>query len=132
MLDCAENRATVLGFGTIVEDSALLYRIPIPAGLDGQLAFRALTTTLAWFTPINPRHQGDRRASLDISPGTDEKYWITDARARCQPTDKTVVRGSLFHERRAGERAAVFVNNGALLLSITCRATAGELGEEIL
>jgi hypothetical protein len=131
VLDCAENRATLLGFGTIAADSALLYRIPIPAGLDGQRAFRALTTTLAWFTPINPRHQGYRRASLDISPGTDEKYWITDTRAPCQPTDKTIVRGSLFHERRAGERAAVFVDNGELLLRISCRATAGDLDEQI-
>jgi hypothetical protein len=131
VLDCAENRATLLGFGTITADSALLYRIPIPVELDRRLAFRALTTTLAWFTPINPRHQGYRRASLDISPGTEDKYWITDTRASCQPTDKTVVRGSLFHERRTGERAAVFVDNGELLLRITCRATAGDLGEEI-
>lgn len=131
VLDCTENRATLLGIGTIAADSALLYRIPIPAGLDGQRAFRALTTTLAWFTPINARHQGYRMATLDISPGTDEKYWITDTRAPCQPTDKTIVRGSLFHERRTGERAAVFVDNGELLLRVTCRATAGDLNEGI-
>lgn len=131
VLDCTENRATLLGFGTIAADSALLYRIPIPAGLDGQRAFRALTATLAWFTPINARHQGYRRAALDISPGTDEKYWIADKRDPCQPTDKTIVRGSLFHERRTGERAAVFVDNGELLLRVSCRATAGELDEEV-
>ena len=131
VLDCAENRATLLGFGTIAADSALLYRIPIPAGLDGQRAFRALTTTLAWFTPINARHQGYRRAALDVSPGTDEKYWIADNRDPWQPTDKTIVRGSLFHERRTGERAAVFVDNGELLLRISCRATAGELNEQV-
>lgn len=131
VLDCAENRATLLGFGTIAADSALLYRIPIPAGLDGQRAFRALTATLAWFTPINARHQGYRRAALDVSPGTDEKYWIADKRDPCQPTDKTIVRGSLFHERRTGERAAVFVDNGELLLRVSCRATAGELEEDV-
>lgn len=131
VLDCAENRATLLGFGTIAADSALLYRVPIPAGLDGQRAFRALTATLAWFTPINARHQGYRRAALDISPGTDEKYWIADKRDPCQPTDKTIVRGSLFHERRTGERAAVFVDNGELLLRVSCRATAGDLEEEV-
>lgn len=131
VLDCTENRATLLGFGTIAADSALLYRIPIPAGLDGQRAFRALTTTLAWFTPITVRHQGYRRAALDISPGTDEKYWIAEKRSPCQPTDKTIVRGSLFHERRTGEQATVFVDNGELLLRISCRATAGELNEEI-
>ncbi len=131
VLDCAENRATLLGFGTIAADSALRYRIPIPTELEGQRAVRALTMTLAWFTPINARHQGYRRAALDISPATEEKYWIADRRDPCQPTDKTIVRGSLFHERRTGERAAVFVDNGELRLRITCRATAGELNEEV-
>lgn len=131
VLDCTENRATLLGIGNIAADSALLYRIPIPGGLDGQRAFRALTTTLAWFTPINARHQGYRRAALDISPGTDEKYWITDQRDPHQPTDKAIVRGTLFHERRTDERAAVFVDNGELLLRISCRTPAGELDEEV-
>lgn len=131
VLDCTENRATLLGIGSITADSALLYRIPIPGGLDGQRAFRALTATLAWFTPINSRHQGYRRAALDISPGTNEKYWITEQRDPHQPTDRAIVRGTLFHERRTGERAAVFVDNGELLLRISCRATAGELDEEV-
>lgn len=131
VLDCAENRATLLGVGTIAAQSALLYRIPIPAGLDGQRAFRALTVTLAWFTPINARHQGYRVASLDVSPGSEEKYWLVDDRDSCQPTDKTIVRGSVFHERRTGEKAAVFVDDGNLLLRVSCRATAGELAEEI-
>jgi hypothetical protein len=131
VLDCTENRATLLGIGTIATDSALLYRIPIPSGLDGQRAFRALTVTLAWFTPINARHQGYRKASLDVSPGSEEKYWLVDERDSGQPTDKTIVRGSVFHERRTGEKAAVFVDNGDLLLRVSCRATAGELAEEI-
>lgn len=131
VIDCTENRATLLGIGSIAADSALLYRIPIPAGLDGQRAFRTLTTTLAWFTPINARHQGYRRAALDLSPGTDEKYWITDKREPCQPSDKAVVRGSVFHERRTGARAAVLVDNGELFLRVSCRATAGALEEQI-
>jgi hypothetical protein len=131
VLDCTENRATLLGTGTIATGSALLYRIPIPSGLNGQRTFRALTVTLAWFTPINARHQGYRKASLDVSPGSEEKYWLVDERDSGQPTDKTIVRGSVFHERRTGEKAAVFVDNGDLLLRVSCRATAGELAEEI-
>ena len=131
MLDCTENRATLLGIGNIAANSALLYRIPIPDELNSRLAFRALTATLAWFAPINVHHQGYRRAALDISPGTDEKYWITDQRAPNQPTDKAIARGTLFHERRTGERAAVFVDNGELLLRISCRTPAGELDEEV-
>lgn len=42
----------------------------------------------------------------------------------------SIVRDSLFHERRTGERAAMFEGNGELLLRVSCRATAGALEEE--
>src|SRR3546814_18057247 len=90
ILDCTENRATLLGIGTIATDSALLYRIPIPAGLDGQRAFRALTTTLAWFTPINARHPGYPMAALDISTSEerrDGKECASTCRPRCPPNN---------------------------------------------
>jgi hypothetical protein len=130
VLDCAENRATMLGYGTISPDSALLYRIPLPPGLDGVRAFRALTVTLAWFSPINSRHQGYRMAALDVSSAAEEKYWITSER-QCQPTDKATMRGTVFHERRSGESATVFLDDGYVLLRVSCRAAAGELTENI-
>ena len=99
VLDCTENRATLLGWGTITPNSALLYRIPLPADLDGMRTFRALTVTLAWLSPVNARHQGYRMAALDVSPGSDEKYWIVSDREAYQPTDKATARGTLFHER---------------------------------
>ena len=130
-LDCAENRATLLGIGTIASDSALLYRIPLPGDLDGVRAFRALTVTLAWFSPINPRHQGYRMAALDVSPASEEKYWVVSDRYPYQPTDKAIARGTIFHERRSGERAVAFVDGGDLLIRVSCRAGAGDLQENI-
>jgi hypothetical protein len=131
VIECVENRATLLGFGTIAPDSALLYRIPLPADLNGIRAFRALTVTLAWFSPVNPRHQGYRMAALDVSAGSDEKYWLVSNRYACQPTDKATARGTVFHERRSGESAAVFVDDGHLLLRVSCRAPAGDLAESV-
>ena len=64
VLDCTENRATLVGYGTIAPDSALLYRVPLPAALNGIRALRALTLTLAWLSPVNSRHQGYRMAAL--------------------------------------------------------------------
>ena len=68
-------------------------------------------------------------AALDVSPGGDEKYWIALDREACQPTDKGTGRGTVFHERRSGENAAVFVDDGDLLLRVSCRASAGDLTE---
>ncbi|MBP2464784.1 hypothetical protein JOH52_000805 [Sinorhizobium meliloti] len=131
VLDCAENRATLLGTGTIDADSAVLYRIPLPDGLDGVRALRGLTTTLAWFSPVNPRHQGYRMAALDVSAASDDKYWMADERDSYQPTDKAVVRGTVCHERRTGEAARVFVDDGNLLLRVSCRAAAGTLADPV-
>jgi hypothetical protein len=131
VLDCAENRATLLGYGTIAPDSAILYRFPLPPGLDGIRAFRALTVTLAWFSPINSRHQGYRMAALDVSSAAEEKYWVASTREPCQPTDKATMRGTVFHERRSGEQAAVFLDDGHVLLRVSCRGAAGELTEAI-
>jgi Subtilase family len=131
VLDCAANRATLVGYGTIAPGAGMLYRIPLPSGLDGVRALRALTVTLAWFSPLNSRHQGYRMAALDVSPGTDEKYWITSTREPCQPTDKATMRGTVFHERRSGESATVFMDDGHILLRVSCRATAGELTESV-
>jgi hypothetical protein len=129
VLECAENRGTLLGFGSVQTNSGLLYRVPLPADLDGARMFRALTVTLAWFSPVNARHQGYRMAALDVSPGSDEKYWIATERFPGQPTDKATARGTVFHERRFAEDAAVFADDGHLLLRVSCREGAGKLDE---
>jgi hypothetical protein len=130
VLDCTENRATLLGVGSIAPESSLLYRVPLPEGLDGIRALRAITITLGWFSPVNPRHQGYRMAALDIAAGSAEKYWIAPTRV-LQPTDKATARGTVFHERRTGESASVFVDDGQLLLRLTCRAPSGNLADSV-
>jgi hypothetical protein len=130
VLDCTENRATLLGVGSIAPESSLLYRVPLPYGLDGVRALRAITITLAWFSPVNPRHQGYKMAALDVSSGSDQKFWIAPQRS-LQPTDKAVARGTVFHERRTGDAASVFVDDGHLLLRLTCRAAAGNLTDNV-
>jgi len=130
VLDCTENRATLLGVGTIAAETSLLYSVPLPDGLDGVRALRALTITLAWFSPVNPRHQGYRMAALDVATGSEQKFWIAPERS-LQPTDKATARGTVFHERRIGEAASVFVDDGQLLLRLSCRAAAGNLTENI-
>lgn len=130
VLDCISNRATLLGYDSIRPGQGLLYKIPLPGTLDGRLAARTLTTTLAWMSPVNTRHQGYRMAALDISSGSDEKYWIAPSRS-CQPTDKATMRGTVFHEYRADTLATVFSDDGQLLLRVSCRASAGEYNEAV-
>jgi len=103
-----------------------LYRLPLPPGLEGERAIRTLSMTLAWLSPVNTRHQGYKMAALDISAASDDKWWITPDRI-IQPSDKSVGRGTLYHEHRTGEDARVFVDDGHMLIRISCRANAGNL-----
>ena len=131
VLDCTSSRATLLGWGEISANTFLRYRIPLPDDLDGKIVGRSAAVTLAWFSPVNPRHRGYRMAGLDVSAASEEKYWIVEDRDSLQPTDKAVVRGTVFHERRLGGSAKVFVDDGYLELRVSCRASAGELAEPI-
>ena len=130
VLDCTENRATLLGVGSIEPETSILYRVPLPDGLEGVRAPRTITITLAWFSPVNPRHQGYRMAALDIASGSNQKYWIAPDRS-LQPADKATARGTVFHEQRTGDGASVFIDDGHLLLRLTCRAPAGTLTESV-
>lgn len=69
-------------------------------------------------------------AALDVASGSDQKFWIAPQRS-LQPTDKATARGAVFHERRTGEAASVFVDEGYLLLRLTCRAAAGNLTDNV-
>lgn len=131
VLDCTENRATLLGWGTILADQHLLYRIPLPPEIESNVAVRDATVTLAWFSPINARHKGYRMAVLELSAGGTEKHWIVDDRVPTQPTDKAAARGTVIHERRRGDKAKVFVEDGHMLLRVSCRAGAGDMTDAV-
>ncbi|MBX5455046.1 MAG: S8 family peptidase [Acidobacteriia bacterium] len=134
VLACTENRATLLGYGEIAVGSALRYRIPLPPDLSairGKRILRSLTVTLAWFSPLNPRHQGYRMAALDISPEGNVTSQLVPDRLPSQPSDKSVRRGTVLHEQRQGVQAAVLADDEYLSLIVSCRATAGEYKDPV-
>ena len=131
IIACTAERATLIGYGEIAPNSASLCRIPLPPSLEGILEPRAVTVTLAWFSPINPRHQGYRMVALEAKPGGDKGLSLRVERAKAQPHDKAIDRGTVFHDRREGSRAAPYVDGGDMLLRIAARETAGEFTDRI-
>jgi hypothetical protein len=128
---CAPNRATLVGYGDASADgSANLYRIPLPASLERVTDPRAVTLSLAWFSPVNPRHASYRRAKLEIAP-TDFGTSIGVARESSQPSHVSVPRGSLFHVRYTGERAVPFIDDGHIAFRVYCREQGGALDQPI-
>lgn len=87
--------------------------------------------TVAWFSSVNPRHQGYRMTALEAGPGGEAGYSLALERVDAQPNYHAVKPGSVFHELREGERAAAFVDDGDLLLRISFRATAGTYAQPV-
>ena len=124
---CAVNRATMIGYGEIADDGqAALYRIPLPPSLAGLKQPRALTISLAWFSPIDIRHRAYRRAKLEVRPEKERDRFGVQ-RVKSQPSDKAIPRGSLFHVRFEGRRAAAFADGNTLALRLFCRKQGGAL-----
>ena len=130
-LSCAPNRATLVGHGTIVAREANIHRIPLPPSLERVTEPRALSITVAWFSPINSRHRAYRRAKLEVSPVRNLKMSAGVERSRGQPSDNSVPRGTVSHTRYEGHRAVPFVDDGNVMFRIYCREQAGALDQRV-
>ena len=128
---CASNRATFVGCGTIAAKEANVHQIPLPSSLDGQREPRTLTVTVAWFSPVNPGHSGYRMAKLEVDAVNKFEAAAGVKRRPEQPSDKSVPRGTVFHTRYHGEKAAPFIDDGHVLLRVYCRELAGRLDKPI-
>jgi hypothetical protein len=87
---------------------------------------RRVTVTLAWLSPVHPRHRNYRGASLWFEVENDKLS--TDRR---DAEWRSARNGTLQHEVFQGERASVFGEDETLLIKINCRADASPLQEAI-
>ena len=132
VLDCAENRATLIGWNTISSKETDRFAVPLPAELEGIAGFRALSVTIAWLTPITHSHRMYRLAKLKADPGGDKKFSIGAGNAKQQPSHNALGKGTVYHHRWEGEDAAEFVDGGNIVLDITCSPATGELDDPII
>jgi hypothetical protein len=112
----------MVGCGELADDAAHDYRIPLPTSLSGVRGFRRIVVTLAWFSPIQPRHRNYRGAALwfDIE---NEKL-----ATKREDTEWRVARnGTVQHEIFEGLRAAAFADGETLMVRVNCRSDAGSL-----
>ena len=63
VLDCAPNQATLVGYGEIGIEQSVIYRIPLPESLERVTVPRSLSITVAWLSPVKPKHQAYRGVS---------------------------------------------------------------------
>ena len=130
-VSCAPNRATLVGYGTIAAGEANIHRIPLPPSLERVTEPRSLTVTVAWFSPVNRRHQAYRRAKLEVSAPTKLETAAGVSRSSRQPSSFSVPRGTISHARYDGDKTVVFVDDGHVVLRVYCRKQAGALDQNI-
>ncbi len=130
-MECAPNRATLVGFDEIQSgEAAHLYRVPLPSSLENVKEPRRVTVTLAWFSPVNLWHRAYRRAKLEIEPDHfQDKVGVQ--RVAAQPSHASSPRGALFHVSYEGAKAVRFLDNGCLLFKVFCREQGGPLDRSI-
>jgi len=126
--ECAKNRVTLIGYGELKQDDACLYTLPLPFNFSAQKMYRCLTVTLASFTPIRPTTQKYRSAQLWYSIETGDKNL---GLSRLDADDKAVARGTMQHERFAGDDAVVWGEDDILGIKINSRADANDFVETI-
>ena len=128
-MGCTANRATLIGYGDISGDQMAAYSVPLPPSLERVEEPRAVTVTLAWFSPVNISHRAYRMANLEVTGKF--KDGIVTRREKQQPSDKSIPRGSLFHQRWVGEEAKEFADDGYLTFDIVCKEPAGKIDTPI-
>jgi len=125
----APHRATLVATDVLDANEQAFFDIPLPEGLRSSTHWRRLRLTLAWFSPINPRHQAYRRARLALEiPKTSRSLLEVD---RVEVTNDAAVRGTVQHELLEGTDAPVFDDGDRFGVLVTARAGAGEPGDSI-
>jgi len=127
VMECSQERATLLGFGELNNGEAHLYRLPLPPSLSASNERRRLTTTLAWLSPVLSSNQRYRIAYLwsevDGSSVTPRPYKEADGH--------TVRRGTLQHEVFESETAVPIAEDDVLTIKVNCREDAGKILEPV-
>jgi len=126
VLGCTQQRATLLGFGQLIDEEAHLFNLPLPPGLGARRDWRRLTVTMAWLSPISASTQRYRTASL----------WFEVEGGRLVPDRqdadwRAVRRGTVQHEVFDGERAVPLTDDDSLTIKVNCRKDAARMLEPV-
>lgn len=126
VLDCTEQRVSILGFGQLEDTQAHVFILPLPTSLGARREWRRLTVTLAWLSPIAARTQRYRIASLwfEVDDGV-----LTPERKDAEW--QTVRRGTVQHEVFEGVRAVPISNGDTLSIKVNCRKDAAKIDEPV-
>ena len=127
VLDCTEQRATMLGFGKLSNGEAHIFSLPLPPSLGSRTEWRRLTVTLAWLSPILANTQKYRTAGLWFE--VNNNGLVSN---RSDADWRAVKRGTVQHEIFIGQNAEPFADGAAIEIKVNCREDAGKIQHPIV
>lgn len=129
ILECAEQRATLLGFGHLEKEQAHIFSLPLPVALAASKTLRTLTITLAWISPVASTTQRYRTAKLWFEAVQNKRNILGVHRQ--QADMYTAQRGTVQHEIFEGDRAVAFADGDMIQIKVNCREDAQKLTDSV-
>jgi Subtilase family len=125
-LECTEQRATLIGLGTLKNEKSIVFRTPLPPSLNATAERRRLTLTLAWLSPVNPRNSAYRVARLWVELGNNPLG--TD---RMHSEWRHARLGTLQHEVMEGTNAVPITDGQELTFVVNCVRDASRIVDPV-
>lgn len=127
VLECTEQRATLLGYGELGNGQAHVFNLPLPPSLSAKRDRRRLTVTLAWLSPIAAQTQKYRNAGLWFE--VNGAMLAQNRQETCSGQDgwRAVRRGTVQHEIFEGDTAEPIADGDHLSVQVNCREDAGRI-----
>lgn len=119
VMECAKNRATLIGYGNLTKDKAHVYKLPIPFDFVTGRYFRKLTVTLAYLSPVVPSKQKYRSAQLWFTLNNNRLLSY-----RRNTDDKSVKRSTVQHEIFFDDRAVSWDPDDSIEIKVNCKDDA--------
>ncbi len=124
VLDCTEQRVSILGFGQLNDGEAHVFTLPLPPSLAARRDRRRLTVTLAYLSQVASSTQRYRIANLWF-----EVEGVALASDRQDAEWRTVRRGTVQHEVFENDRAVPFSDGDTVTIKVNCRKDARRMEE---
>ena len=125
--ECAKNRVTLIGSGSLKKDEGHVFTLPLPIDISSKVIKRKLIVTLAYFSPIEANKQAYRSAKLWFDVIGNKQL----AASRENTEWQAVQKGTLQHEKFEGEKALVWDDDKEIQIKVNCKEDAGKIENAI-
>lgn len=125
--ECAKNRVTLIGTGSLKMDEGHIFTLPLPVEISSKVIKRRLIVTLAYFSPVEVNKQAYRSAKLWFDVLGNEQL----ASSRENTEWQAVQKGTLQHEIFEGEKALIWNDDNVIQIKVNCKEDAGKFKSAI-